>query len=108
MTFEEYQQETMALLMDKKFHRLPYYALGLAGESGEAIEQIKKMVRDDNDLLTDERREMIIKELGDVLWYISQMANVLDIPLSEIASKNVEKLRSRKDRGVQQGSGDNR
>lgn len=87
---------------------LIYTAIKLNGEAGEIAEHIGKMIRDDRGFLTDERREALIKELGDVLWYASQMAIELGMPLNEVAVQNIMKLQSRKDRGVLKGSGSER
>jgi len=85
-----------------------YPALGLCGEAGEISEKVKKIVRDDSGVLTDPKKEAIALELGDVLWYVSQLAAEIDYSLDEIAQKNLDKLSSRKQRGVLGGSGDNR
>jgi len=85
-----------------------YPTLGLAGEAGEVAENVKKMIRDDAGILSDERRGAIAKELGDVLWYVAQVATEADLDLDEIAATNLAKLLSRAERGVLQGSGDDR
>lgn len=85
-----------------------YPTLGLAGESGEVAEKIKKVIRDKNGVADEETKEMIKKELGDVLWYVAQLATELGLSLDEIAENNITKLASRLERGVLQGSGDNR
>ena len=82
---------------------LSYCALGLTGEAGEYAEKIKKFIRDG---VLDPKQAAL--ELGDVLWYVTRSANELGFNLQEIAEMNVEKLQSRKERGVLQGSGDNR
>jgi NTP pyrophosphatase (non-canonical NTP hydrolase) len=87
---------------------LVYPALGLAGEAGEVAEKVKKAIRDDGGVLTEERRAAIAKELGDVLWYVAQLATEADLDLDEIAEGNLAKLLSRRERGVLQGSGDDR
>lgn len=87
---------------------LLYPTLGLCGEAGEVAEKIKKMVRDDGGVLSDERREALAKELGDVLWYLSQLATEARLDLDSIASQNLEKLLSRQRRSVLAGSGDDR
>ena len=87
---------------------LAYPALGLAGEAGEVAEHAKKAIRDDGGEVSDERRAAMAKELGDVLWYVAQLATELDLTLDEIADQNLEKLLSRQRRGVLSGSGDDR
>lgn len=83
---------------------LSYTALGLNGEAGEVAEKVKKYIRDGGAL----PRDALVKELGDVLWYVAAMASELNIPLVEIAEQNLGKLQSRKQRGKLQGSGDER
>lgn len=75
-----------------------YCVLGLAGESGEVAEQVKKSWRNNMEI-TDDRREKIKDELGDVLWYAAQLATELDLDLEEIAENNLEKLSARKSAG---------
>ena len=87
---------------------LTYPSLGLAGEAGEVAEHAKKAIRDDGGMVTDERRRAMAKELGDVLWYVSQITSELGLELEEIAQANLEKLLSRQHRGVLSGSGDER
>lgn len=96
---------------------LMYTALKLNGEAGELAEHVGKAMRDDSFgsykagceiPLTDARRDLIIKELGDVLWYVSAICNELQISLPTVALLNLEKLKSRTDRQKLQGSGDER
>jgi NTP pyrophosphatase (non-canonical NTP hydrolase) len=87
---------------------LVYPALGLCGEAGEVAEKVKKIIRDDAGVITDAKRDVIAAELGDVLWYVAQVAAELDYSLEDIASLNLEKLASRAQRGVLGGSGDSR
>jgi NTP pyrophosphatase (non-canonical NTP hydrolase) len=109
MNFEEYQKFSRETAFypgkDKNFI---YPTLGLAGEAGEVAEKIKKVIRDDNGAVSEEKKAELKKELGDVLWYTAQIATELGISLDEIAKLNIEKLRSRKERNVLGGSGDNR
>lgn len=109
MDFKDYQKLSRETAIypdvDKNFI---YPTLGLAGETGEVVENIKKLIRDKNKLIDQEVRSELSKELGDVLWYLSQLAAELGISLDEIATKNIEKLQSRKKRGVLHGKGDNR
>ena len=82
--------------------------LGLSDESGEVLGKFKKLLRDKKGVLTDEDKAEIIKELGDVLWYIATISHLLGYGLEDVARKNNEKLISRKQRNVLGGSGDNR
>lgn len=85
-----------------------YPTLGLSGETGEIAEKVKKIIRDDQGVISDEKRDQIAKEAGDVLWYLSQLATEIDYSLEDIAQMNLDKLASRAARGVLSGSGDNR
>ncbi len=87
---------------------LTYPTLGLCGEAGEVAEKVKKAIRDDGGVLTDARREALAGELGDVLWYLAQLATEAGLDLGEIAGANLEKLLGRQQRGDRQGSGDDR
>ena len=91
---------------------LAYCALKLNGEAGELAEHVGKAMRDDDlmraEMLTLERKALIVKEVGDVLWYLSAICNELGIIFSEAAETNLEKLQSRGERGKLQGSGDDR
>jgi NTP pyrophosphatase (non-canonical NTP hydrolase) len=85
-----------------------YPTLGLAGEAGEVAEKVKKLLRDDGGVLSADRRDALAGELGDVLWYVAQVATEAGLDLDEIAQGNLDKLRSRQRRGVLSGSGDRR
>jgi NTP pyrophosphatase (non-canonical NTP hydrolase) len=112
MNFNDYQEQAVSFAFYPKSKEwdLPLYpALGLVGEAGEVAEKIKKLMRDgDAKFLTDEQRAEIAKELGDVLWYVANLAEDIDYDLRQIAAINLNKLRSRRDRDVLKGSGDNR
>jgi len=82
--------------------------LGLCGETGEIAEKIKKVIRDEVGIVSEQKKEEIKKELGDVLWYISQIATELGLSLSDVAKLNIEKLQSRLERNKISGSGDDR
>mgnify|MGYP000037929382 CR=1 FL=1 len=103
MDFTKYQQTAVETAIYPDTHRILYPALGMAGEAGEVAEKVKKQVRDG----TFNRHE-VAKELGDVLWYLSNLANDIGYNLDEIADINIEKLTSRQDRNKIKGSGDNR
>ena len=90
MTINEYQQLAMTTLnkeMTKK-DMLINGVMGLCGESGEAIDIVKKHLAQGHEL----DREKLIKELGDIAWYLAEMATVLDTTLEEVLEKNIEKL----------------
>ena len=109
MTFEEYQKESRkTALYPNRDNNFIYPVLGLCGESGEIAEKIKKVIRDEAGIVSEQKKEEIKKELGDVLWYISQIATELDFSLGAVAKLNIEKLQSRFERNKISGSGDNR
>jgi NTP pyrophosphatase (non-canonical NTP hydrolase) len=89
-------------------HNTTYPTLGLCGEAGEVADKIKKVMRDCGGVLDDQVREDLRLELGDVLWYLAQLATELDLDLAEIAEANLAKLASRAARNVIAGSGDRR
>lgn len=105
------QYQTAALqtaLYPNRGQNFVYPALGLCGEAGEVADKLKKVIRDNDGILTDEVRDKVAKEVGDVLWYIANLAYELDYDLNTIAQNNLDKLNSRMERGVIQGSGDDR
>lgn len=85
-----------------------YPTLGLVNESGEVAGKIKKIFRDKGGKISPEDREALKYELGDVLWYLTQICTELDLTLQEVATANIEKLYSRLERGQIRGEGDNR
>ena len=85
-----------------------YPTIGLAGETGEVTEKIKKTIRDDGGIMQPERKDLLLKELGDCMWYIAMISEKNGIKLSEVAEANLDKLFSRKERGVLSGDGDAR
>lgn len=109
LTFEEYQKFTKSTALYPKLGMdYVYPTIGLAGETGEVSELVKKLIRDNNSVIDDEFLERLQKELGDVLWYVSQVAAEFDLSLEKIAEQNVKKLTSRKQRNKIHGDGDNR
>lgn len=110
MELNHYQEEASktATFDDFPVDPIVYLTLGLTGESGEVAEKIKKMFRNDNGTLSDEKKEAIKYELGDVLWYVSQLARALGYTLDEVAHANIKKLADRHARGVIKSEGDNR
>jgi NTP pyrophosphatase (non-canonical NTP hydrolase) len=109
MRLSDYQERSRATAVyPGAGDNLLYPTLGLCGEAGEVAEKVKKMVRDDGGALSAERRAALSKELGDVLWYVAQVATEADLDLDAIAGDNLEKLLSRQQRGVLSGVGDDR
>ncbi len=109
MDFREYQKKSRkTAIYPNKGNNFIYPVLGLVGESGEIAEKFKKILRDKGGKIKKKEKEEIKKELGDVLWYLSQIATELDLSLDEIASFNIKKVESRKRRNKLQGDGDNR
>lgn len=110
LTFEAYQLKTAETAVypgQGELYGLVYVALGI-GEAGELQGKVKKIMRDDKGVVTPEKKQAILDELGDVLWYAARIADELGVGLEDVAAANVAKLADRKERGVLQGSGDNR
>lgn len=110
MDFNEYQT---AAISTAKYHNLKipgivYCALKCAGEAGEVAEKIGKVYRDEDGHLKMTKRHELAKELGDVLWYLANIAEELGFDFDSIARMNIDKLADREARGVIKGSGDNR
>ena len=108
MELADYQRRSRRTAEYPREAWLAYPALGLAGEAGEVAEHAKKALRDDGGEVTAERRDAMGKELGDVLWYVAQLASELSLELEDVAQQNLDKLLSRQRRGVLSGSGDDR
>ncbi len=109
MTFNDYQAETnKTAIYPDRGHNFVYPVLGMLGEAGEVAEKIKKVWRDKNNIVSDEDKLEIKKEMGDVLWYLSQLASELEISFDDVASTNILKINSRLDRNKLHGDGDNR
>lgn len=97
MTINEYQKLAMTTLnpaLDKK-DVLINGVMGLCGEAGEAIDIVKKHLAQGHDL----DREALIKELGDVAWYLAETAYALDVSLEEVMQRNIDKLKARYPQG---------
>lgn len=90
MEFDHYQDKTEETAIYPEDEAISYLALGLNGEAGEVAEKIKK------------------HELGDILWYLSRLADELGFDMDDVAGRNIEKLFDRKERDKLSGSGDNR
>jgi len=108
-TFDDYEKTIMALAVYPNIgHNFVYPVLGLCGEAGEVAEKIKKTLRDHGGELNQERKATILKELGDVLWYLTATANECGWSLRDVAEENQRKLLDRHGRGVLHGEGDMR
>jgi len=108
MNFNEYSNEILRIsklykVSEDKDKELSVFALGLAGETGEVSELLKKYIRDG---LLDEKA--LAKELGDVLAYLSLVASYFGFTLEEIAEMNLNKLSKRESKGTLHGSGNER
>ena len=113
MNFDEYQNKAKKYdffeeTSDLKAVGFTEKVLGLVGEAGETADKVKKILRDKDGTISDEDRDLIVKELGDTLWYIAAIARYLGVPLSEVASENIDKLESRRQRNKLHGEGDER
>lgn len=113
MDIKQYSDEAITTLLGTHSYgdidaKMMAQILGLVGESGEVAEKFKKILRDKNGVISDEERAELLKELGDILWYVNAVAHLLGSSLDEVAKKNLAKVLSRKERGTTMGSGDNR
>lgn len=116
MNFNEYQK--LALKTDSypnsgkniKVTELAFLnkVLGLVGESGEVAEKIKKILRNQDGEMSAEDKQELIKELGDVLWYIAALTSYLGFDFDTVAKNNINKIQDRAKRGVIKSQGDNR
>ena len=99
MKINEYQELAMTTLNPGLSRRdvLINSVMGLCGESGEAIDIVKKWMAQGHEL----DREKLIKELGDVAWYLAETAYALDVPLEDVLAGNIEKLRARYPEGFE-------
>ena len=114
MTFEEYGKQAITTDLYKGKPKNASEAafvdkiLGLTGESGEVAEKIKKILRDQKGQIKPADKKELIKELGDILWYINSLSVYLGTSLESVAKQNLAKVLDRKKRGVTGGQGDNR
>ena len=102
ITANTYQIEAKKTAIFPANKALEYLSLGLVGEAGEVANKIKKIIRDKK-IDVD-----VASEIGDVLWYCAMLADYLNVDLGRVMENNLDKLRSRKERGVLGGSGDKR
>lgn len=113
MNFDEYQKKAAKYDLSKATTDLKAVGfiekvLGLTGEAGETADKIKKIIRDKNGVVSEEDNDLVVKELGDTLWYIASIARYLGVSFSEVAKGNLDKLESRWQRNKLHGEGDKR
>lgn len=104
----EYQTETSKTAIYPPDKAIEYLSLGLTSEAGEVAGKVKKIIRDHSGVIDNNAGHAIAQELGDVLWYVAQIASVLNIKLADIAAMNISKLLDRQKNDTIQGNGDNR
>ena len=102
MELNEYQEQA-ALSMQPQCRNINYLGLGLAGETGELCDKLKRIIRGDGKL-----DDSVLYELGDIMWYVSQLSLFFHVPLSQIAEMNIEKLKERMAKNTIKGKGDKR
>ena len=108
MDIGEYQKQAQAFMIYPKNEKINYPIHGLNSEAGEVADKYKKIIRDKKGQMTDEDRTEMLKEIGDVLWYLAALCTDINMPLHQAALMNLQKLNSRLSRDVISGSGDNR
>lgn len=108
MEIKEYQKIVKLTAIYPKEIGLSYCTLGLAGETGEVCEKVKKLYRDKQGVMSEEFKTELAKELGDIVWYITAIAEETGLNLEDILQLNYNKLLKRKADNKIQGSGDNR
>jgi NTP pyrophosphatase (non-canonical NTP hydrolase) len=109
LDFHTYQQRSRATACYPDAGANPIYpTLGLCGEAGEVADKVKKVLRDQGGEFSAEVITALQLELGDVLWYVAQLATELGLELDQVAQANLDKLASRSARNVISGSGDSR
>ncbi len=110
MTLNDYQKEALvtAVWSGDNLKDLAHWVLGVTGEAGEVAEKVKKIIRDNNGELSEEAKAELMKELGDVMWYLAVLAEHIGYSFEEVGKANIAKLRDRQSRDKIHGSGDNR
>jgi NTP pyrophosphatase (non-canonical NTP hydrolase) len=105
---DDYKIWTRKTAIYPKDKVLEYVTLGLCGECGEIANKIKKVIRDDDGVITEEKKNQLKGELGDIYYYLARLSDELGLDINTILHENIKKLEDRKERGVLGGSGDNR
>lgn len=105
MKINDYQADARGTCLESS-KNLPYLICGLSAEAGEVAGKFAKYIRDQTEF--DKLEEDLVKELGDVLWFVAMIADDLGVTLEQVAQQNIDKLYSRQQRGVLKGTGDER
>lgn len=108
MKANDYQTWTKQTAVYPTKAELAYLALGLTSEAGEIAGKIKKIIRDNEGVMTEEIRLSLCQELGDNFWYLARLCDTLGTTMEDVMDQNKAKLEDRLRRGKIQGSGDNR
>lgn len=108
MELNNYQKAALSTAIYPNDGNISYLALAICGEAGELADKVKKVLRDKQGQFYMPDLTAIAMELGDVLWYVANLAKVLGYDLSDIATLNLEKINGRVERGTLHGTGDNR
>jgi len=108
MNVKEYQEIIQKTAIYPKEIGVMYCTLGLTGEAGEVAEKVKKLYRDNAGVVTEEFKNSLKKEIGDVLWYCTALSSELGLTLEEVMEANYEKLTKRRETNTLHGNGDDR
>ena len=108
MELNEYQKAALATAIYPNDSTISYLALAISGEAGELADKVKKVLRDKGGKFSDADKRAMALELGDVMWYVANLADVIGYGLTDIAQMNIEKIAGRVERGTLHGAGDNR
>ena len=107
-SFADYVEPIVITVDDNISCDYCYPVMGLTEEAGEVAGKFAKAIRDCNGVISEERKTEIVKELGDVTWFVAELCTLLNVNLEDVMQKNIDKLTSRKERNVIHGNGDNR
>src|SRR3989338_4058661 len=110
MNLNEYQKKALTTAGYDEKYKVIYPALGLGNEAGEVLGKVKKWLRGDDGegIISNERKDALKEELGDVLWYLAVLSHDLGLSFDDVAKTNINKLQSRNKRGTIKGDGDKR
>ena len=106
INFNEYQELAHTTAVYPRKDGLAYLTLGLTGEAGEIANKVAKIFRDDDGTISEIKKKDLLKECGDLTWFLAEFTRLLGGDFQTIAQENLDKLLSRKQRGKLRGSGD--